>query len=312
MGLKAFKYRLYPSAAQEKNLFRILDAVRGLYNMALAERKYAWQLEKRSDPLSDTETLAKHYRATFPYAMQLYSQTAQCVVNQINVAFQGFFKRVKAGNKKPGYPRFKGRNHFHSFEFKQFGKGASLDGRRLKLYGIGRVRVRWHRPIEGEIETVRIVHKAGKWYACFACEVADKPELPKTGAEIGIDLNLENLLTTSDGERIENPRFYRESQRKLRLLQRGLQRKQQGSKNRQKALLKVRRQHEHLKAQRADFAHKLSFTLVKHYDLIAIEDLRIANLVRNKRLSKSILDAGWGLFKELLTNKAVDAGRQVV
>src|SRR4051812_25334887 len=109
MGVKAFKYRLYPSASQEKNLFRVVNAARGLYNMALAERKFAWQLEKRSVSLSETEALAKHYRAIFPYADQLYSQTAQSVVKQVDEAFQRFFSRVKAGNKKPGYPRFKGR-----------------------------------------------------------------------------------------------------------------------------------------------------------------------------------------------------------
>jgi len=278
---------------------------------SLAERKYAWQIEKRSVNLSETEALAQRYRATFPYAMQLFSQTAQSVVKQVDLAYQAFFRRLKAG-EKPGYPRFKGRNHFHSFEFKQFGVGARLDGRRLKLYGVGRVRVRWHRPIEGKIKTVRIVHKAGRWYACLACEVPDRPELPKTGSEIGIDLNLENLLTTSEGERVENPRFYREGQAKLRLVQRTLQRKRKGGKNRAKALLAVQRQHEHVKNQRTDFAHKLSHDLVQNNDFIALEALRITNMVRNRHLSKSILDAGWGIFKQLLTNKAVEAGRQVV
>jgi len=158
--LKTFKYRLYPTDAQEKNLFRVLNAARGLYNMALAERKLAWQIEKRSVSLAEIEQLAKHYRATFPYAGQMFSQTAQSVVKQVEAACQAFFRHLKAGEKS-GYPRFKGRQHFHSFEFKQFGMGARLGGRRLKLYGIGRVAVRWHCPIEGDIKTVRIVHKAG-------------------------------------------------------------------------------------------------------------------------------------------------------
>jgi putative transposase len=188
--VKVFKYRLYPSPTQEQNLFRVLNAARNLYNMALAERKYAYQLEKRSVSVAETEQLAKRYRATFPYAQQMFSQTAQSVVKQVELAFQAFFRRVREGNKKPGYPRFKGRNRFNSFEFKQFGVGAKLDGRRLKLFGIGRVPVRWHRPIEGSIKTVRILHSAGKWFACFSCEIGESVPPPRTGCAIGLDMGV--------------------------------------------------------------------------------------------------------------------------
>ena len=141
-NVKVFKYRLYPTSTQEKNLFRVLNCARNLYNTALAERKYAYQLEGRRVTLAETEQLAKHYRATFPYAQQMFSQTAQSVVKQVDLAYQGFFRRVKAGGEtkfrtKAGYPRFKGRDRFNSFEFKQFGSGARLDGRRLKLFGDG-------------------------------------------------------------------------------------------------------------------------------------------------------------------------------
>jgi putative transposase len=218
---------------------------------------------------------------------------------------------VKKG-EKGGYPRFKGRNRFHSFEFKQFGCGVRLDKRKVKIYGVGRVSVRWHRPMAGEIKMLRVLYKAGQWFFNFVCEVPDKPPLPKTGQAIGIDVGIEHLLTTSDGEQVDNPRWYRHSQKKLRIHQRSLQRKQKGGKNRRKALRRLQRQHHHIKNQRRDFAHKLSYILVQNYDLIACEDLKIRNLVRNSRLSKSILDAGWGIFRQLLTSKAGDAGRQVV
>ncbi len=104
MPLKTFKYRLYPTPSQEQNLFRVLNCARHLYNMALAERKYAWQLERRSVTNAELETLAKHYRSTFPYAQQIYSQTAQSVVKQVDLAYQAFFRRVKA-KQKSGYPR---------------------------------------------------------------------------------------------------------------------------------------------------------------------------------------------------------------
>jgi putative transposase len=311
MGVKAFKYRLYPSAAQEKRLFQVLDVCRHFYNMCLEERKLAYEFEGRNVTKAQQEKTAICYRRTFPQARSVFSQTLQTVVDDLDKAFKAFFRRVKAG-EKPGYPRFKGRNRFHSFAFKQFGVGAKLDGRRLKLFGIGRVAVRWHRPIEGNIRTARILCKAGCWYVAFACEVPDKPPLPETGKQIGIDVGIASLITTSEGEKVDHPQFYRAAQAELRRRQRRLSRAKQGSRNRRKALLQVQRQHEHIANQRRDFAHKLSHKLVQDYDLIACEDLRIRNMVRNTHLSKSILDAGWGLFRQLLTNKAADAGRAVV
>jgi putative transposase len=305
--IRVFKYRLYPSKAQEKNLYRVLACARHLYNMALAERKYAYQLEGRRVTLADTEQLAKHYRTTFPYADQMFSQTAQSVVKQVDLAFQAFFRRVKAG-EKPGYPRFKGRDRLNSFEFKQFGNGARLDGRRLKLYGIGRVAVRWHRPQEGTIKTVRILHKAGCWYACLACEIEDTAPPMATGQAVGIDVGISALLTTSAGEKVAHPAFYRAGHRKLRVLQRKLARAQRGSKNRRKALRAVQRQQAHVANQRRDFLHQLSRQLVDTYDRIALEDLPINNMVRNHHLSTSILDSGWGTFRQYLAYKAESAG----
>jgi putative transposase len=311
MGLKTFKYRLYPSEAQEKNLLLILKVAQNFYNMCLSERQWTYRLEGRSVSKNDQLRHVRHYKATFPQAQQVHSHVLQTAATDVDKAFAAFFRRVKAG-EKPGYPRFKGRNRFHSFGFKEYGNGFKLDGRRLKIFGAGRIPVRWHRPIEGDIKTVRIVYKAGRWYACFACDVPDKLPLPETGRAVGIDVGVSALITTSYGDKVDHPQFYREGQKKLRTLQRSLARKKKGSKNRTKALLQVQRQHEHVKNQRTDFAHKLSDALVQNYDRIACEDLKIRNMARNHHLSKSILDAGWGLFKQLLTSKAVDAGREVV
>ena len=308
--IRTYKYRLYPSRSQESALWGVLDACRGLYNMALAERKYSYQLEGYSVSKADLYALAKHYRRTFPNADQMFSQTAQSVIEQVDLAFQSFFRRCKAG-EKPGYPRFKGRNRFNSFLFKQFGTGARLDRHRLKLFGIGRVRVRWHRPLEGDIKTVRIVHKAGRWYACFACEVEPPPPLPVTGHAIGLDVGISALVTTSEGEQIAHPAYYRVSQKRLRQLQRKLARAQSGSRNRQKALRAVQRQQERVANQRSDFLHKLSSKLVRNFDAIVLEDLRVSNMVRNPHLSKSILDSGWSMFRQYLTYKAESAGSRV-
>jgi len=289
---------------------QVLDVCRHWYNMCLAERKWAWELERRNVTKAQQEKSGIAYRKTFPQAQAVFSQTMQTVCDDVDKAFQAFFRRVKAGDK-PGYPRFKGRDRFNSFAFKQFGVGARLDGRRLKLYGIGRVRVRWHRPLEGKVKTVRIVRKAGKWYACFACEVEPPKPLPPTGKAVGIDVGISALITTSDGDKVANPNYYRKAQAELRRRQRKLSRCKRGSKNRRKALRAVQRQQEHVANQRKDFLHKLSTELIRQYDAIALEDLRVRNMVRNHHLSKSILDSGWSAFRGYLTYKAESAGRAV-
>jgi putative transposase len=310
-SFRVFKYRLYPGRAQERNLFRVLNGARHLYNMILAERRYAWEFERRSVTLKELDTLARHYRAKMPYGQHIYSQTAQSIIRQVDEAFNAFFQRVQLG-RTPGYPRFKQRTQFNSFLFPQYNGGAILDGRRLQLFGIGRVAVRWHRMMEGTLKTTRILHRAGQWFVLFTCEIVSTKPLKKTGKAIGIDVGLTALITTSNGDKVDHPHYYRDAQKRLRVLQRSLERKTRGGCNRHKVLLNVQRQHAHVVQQRRDFAHKLSFILIKHFDRIGVEDLRITNMVRNKHLSKSILDAGWGLFTQLLTSKAESAGREVM
>jgi putative transposase len=308
-SLKTFKYRLYPSKSQEKNLRLILEVSRNFYNMCVGERKYAYELEQRSVSKNEQLRQVKHYKATFPQAQQVHSHVLQVVVADVDKAYQAFFRRVKAG-EKAGYPRFKGRNWFDSFGFKEHGNGFRLDGRRLKVYGVGRIAVRWHRPIEGAIKTLRIVHQAGHWYACFSCEIELEP-LPQIGSLVGIDVGITALITTSAGDKVNNPNYYREAQAELRRKQRKLSRAKCGSNNRRKVLRSVQRQQEHIANQRSDMLHKLSYALVQNHDGIALEDLTILNMVRNKHLSKSILDSGWGLFKQYLMYKAASAGREI-
>lgn len=308
--LVTFKYRLFPSKSQERLLNQTLETCRRWYNVCLAERKEAWETEKRSVGKFAQLAKVKDYRKENPFAAQVHSHVLQVVTADLDKAFQAFFRRVKAG-EAPGYPRFRGRDRFDSFGFKELGNGFKIDGRRLKLSGIGRVAVRWHRPIEGQIKTVRVRKQAGKWYACFACEVEAHP-LEPTGQEVGIDVGIASLLTTSDGEHIENPKWYRTEQTKLRVLQRRVSRRKKGSTNRRKAVRALQRQHDHIANRRADFLKKIVHSLIVRYDRIAVEDLQIVNMAQNRHLSKSILDAGWGYFARHLTHKAAWAGRVVV
>jgi putative transposase len=307
--LKTFCYRLYPSKPQARRLDSTLETCRRWYNVCLAERRDAYQ--ERGESVGKYQQLAqvKGHKATNPYAKGVHSHILQIVVTDLDKAFQAFFRRAHHG-EDPGYPRFKGRNRWRSFGFKEYGNGFKVDGRRLKLSGIGRVALRWHRPLEGQIKTLRIVKRAGKWYACFACEVKADP-LPATGQDVGIDVGVASLLTQSDGEKVANPRWYRVAQRRLRVLQRRVSRRIKGGRNRKKAVAALQRQHERISNRRKDFLNKLAHGLITRYDRIALEDLRITNMARNPHLAKSILDAGWGYLIGHLTSKAEEAGRVV-
>jgi putative transposase len=311
MQLKTFKYRLYPSQRQACSLSQVMEVCRNWYNMCVEDRKLAWQVEQRSVTKAEQEKTGIRYRAAFPHASAVFSQTMQVVCDDVDKAFQAFFRRVKAGNT-PGYPRFKGNYHFDSFGFKQYGSGIKVDGRRLKVFGVGRVRVGWDRPLEGKVKNVRIRRTAGKWYACLCCELPDPVPLEPTGQQVGIDLNVENLLTDSTAQRRESPKYYRQVQHDLALAQRSVQRKHKGGKNRLKAILRVQRLHEHIKNQRRDSLNKVAHDYTLANDLIALEDLRITNMVRNHHLSKSILDQGWGYLRNRFIVKAAKAGRQIM
>ena len=179
MAIQTFQYRLYPTQAQQKALQLQLDVSRYVYNMALAERKLAWELEEKSIGKREGYLLAKQYKKTFPQSKTVHSHVLQVAIEDLDRAFQAFFRRVKAG-AEPGYPRFKRDQRWHSIGFKQYGNGFKVDGRRLKVSGVGRIKVRWHRPYQGESKTCRIVRKACRWYVSLVCEVPEPVPLPDT------------------------------------------------------------------------------------------------------------------------------------
>jgi len=307
-SFKTFSYRLYPSRPQRARLESVLETARRFYNDCLSERKAAYETEGRTVSKIEQSRRVKVHKANNPHAVNVHSHILQVVVTDLDKAYKAFFRRCKSG-QKPGFPRFKGKNRFRSFGLKEEGNGFKIDGRRLRLSGIGRVAVRWHRSIEGAIKTLRIMRKAGKWYASFCCEVEITP-LPSCDKEVGIDAGLSNLFVLSDGAKVENPRWYRRSQRKLRVLQRAVARKKLGGSNRRKAVRRLARHTEHVANQRKDYLNKFVCALIMSYGFIAIEDLSIDCMVHGI-FAKSILDAGWGFFRQRLLSKAENAGRIV-
>ena len=305
---------------------------RELYNAALQERKEAWHQCGVSIGYYHQQNDLPAIKEVRPEYRDIHTHVLQDVVRRLDKAMQAFFRRVKNG-EKPGYPRFQGRNRYHSFTYGEYGNGAVLDGGLLFLSKIGRVRIRLHRPIEGTPKTVTISREADGWHACLSCADVPIQPLSLTGQETGIDVGVKVFLTLADGSQIANPRHYRKAEKALAKAQRRVSRRKKGSKRRCKAVVLLRKKHQKIARQRRDFQHKTALALVRQYDTMYFEDLQVANLTKAPEpkpdpdkpgaylsngaaakagLHKSIQDAGWYQFRTILTSKAVWAGKRAV
>ena len=309
---KTYKYRLTPTPAQEQALATVLSRCRMLYNVALEQRKMWWD---RGQGIGATYYQQKaelpDVKAACPELAEVNAQVLQDVILRVERAYRDFFRRIKDG-ETPGYPRFQGWGRYNSFTYPQYGGGAALDGSVLSLSKIGRIRIRLHRPLEGAPKTVTISREADGWYACISCAEIPIAPLSSAGCETGIDVGLKVFLVTANGEVIENPRHYRKAEKQLATAQRRVARRKKGSNRRKKAVKLLARRHQTVRRQRSDFHHKTALMLVQQFDTIYLEDLQVRNMVRNRRLAKSISDAGWGQFRTILAFKAAWAGKRVV
>jgi len=308
---KSFKYRIYPTKSQRSRMERTLDLCRWVYNQTLAYRKNAWEQDNKSVSKFDTYNKLPAWKVEKPELAEVHSQVLQNVQERVDLAFKAFFRRVKLG-EKPGYPRFKGRGWYDSFTFPQ--SGFKLVSGKLRLSKIGDVKIKLHRPIEGKIKRLTIRRTStGKWFACFSVEIDDPPKPPwKDGSMVGIDVGLESFATLSNGEKIDNPRFFRSEEKALAKAQKRLSKCEKGTPERRKALKVVQRIHERIANRRYDFAHQVSHNLVERFGLIAFEDLSITNMLKNHCLAKSISDAAWRMLVTITSYKAESAGSIVV
>jgi putative transposase len=313
--MKTYKYRIYPTKAQETSLDKMLEECRWLYNKILETRNNTYEQTGISLGLYDTQNMIPDWKKERPSLKIVHSLVLQNVNIRVQLAYQAFFRRVKSGEEKAGFPRFKGEGRYDSMTFPQYGNGVRIDGNTLVLSKLGSIKIKFHRGLCGTPKTVCVRRsRTGKWFATFPCECAETP-LPTELKTIGIDVGTSTFATMSDGEKVKNPRFFKQEQKALAKANRKLDKIEKGTFARKKQKKVISRIHERIANQRTDFAHKQSRTWVDTYGVIVMEELNIVGMmaehkiVFGNKLNKSIADVAWNQLAQFTAYKAEDAGR---
>lgn len=311
---RVHKYRLYPTRAQADAMISILGLLRHLYNAALQERRDAWQKHRVSITKKSQDHQLKGIREDASEYKAIHSHLLQDVIKRLDLAFQAFFRRVRAG-QTPGYPRFKGRDRYRTFTFKDVAhrNGAHVlnGGRRVHLAGVGDVKVRLHRPFEGIVKQISVTMTGyGHWYVQYVCDDVPARPLPLTGEATGVDVGIETFAALADNELIPNPRYGKAAERQVAHAQRRQSRRVKRSGRWRKAVRIVAVARAQEARRRDDHHHKVALDLVRRFDTICVEKLNILGLARGW-LAKQVQDAAWGSFLGKLKNKAESAGREL-
>ncbi len=298
--MQSYKFRLYPAKMQKQEMQKHLWIEKNLWNMLLESNKKKYEEEKKFLTKNEMQKMVKN--------SGLYSQVAQTLSHRLQRALWRMV-RMRKQSKECGYPRFKNIDRMKSLNYPQ--AGFKLD-KKLKVTPFGEINIKQHRDIDGKIKTLTLKKESSdKWFAIFCAEQKKKESKTNNGEQIGIDLGLMKFAVLSNGTVIENPRHLKQHEEHLSQLQKGLSKKKKGSNNRKKAKLKVARIYEKVSNTRSDFLHKTSIQLVNDYSFIALEKLASKKMSEQK-FGKSINDAGWNMFTNMVSYKAGSAGCKVV
>ncbi len=307
-SIRTVTVKLYPNASQAEKLTTFLAECCRIHNRGLEHRIKAYKRRGEHVAYNMQSSMLTQWRRRIPSVRAVPVVFARSALKRIDRAFAAFFRRCKSGEKRNGFPRFKSRHRYNSMEYSE--ARFYHRGRVVHVPGIGEVVCRGQQVLDKQ-KLLRIVRRASGWYAQLVMAGHVIPLKVTPQSAVGIDVGLTAFAALSDGSRIENPRFARKAERKLRALQRGVSRRKKGSRNRRKAVNRLARIYERVAAQRKDFAHQESRKLVNRFDLIGFEKLNIKGLART-RLAKSIMDAAWGMFLFFVTYKAESAGRHAI
>lgn len=315
------KIRVYPTKAQLTKLETVLDTCRLVYNSLLNDRKFQYETASITPSCYSQQKMFPQWSRDFPEVKAVYSQVLQNVAVRVDLAFKAFFRRVKAG-ETPGYPRLKGHGQYDSFTYPQSGFKIGESTVTLSLIGKPeQVKAKIHRAIgiipqrgcdtvNDRIKTCTVRRYGSKWYVCFSVDQEDNP-LPPCVDSVGLDAGLNSFMALSNGEFINNPRFFRKDEKVLAKAGKKQAKTAKGSRERKKAHKVLRSIHERIKNRRHDFVHQTARRMVNRFGIIAVEKLNVKNMLGNHCLAKSISDASWSMFRSVLTQKAESAGREI-
>jgi len=311
---KGYKFRIYPTLAQETLIRKTLGCARYVYNYYLNKRQELYKAEQKTMGHKECSEDLTQLKKELTWLKEPDSIALQASLENLQGAYDNFFAARERGDNKWGFPAYKSKkDNRQSYMTKNVNGNIKLIDKHIRLPKLGQVECRVSRQVQGRILNVTVsLTPTGKYFVSICCTDIVHPLFEKTGSAIGIDLGLKDFARDSDNKPYENHRFLQKHERKLARLQRRQSRKQIGSKNREKARVKAALMHEYITNCRADAHHKLSTKLVRAHDVIIIEDLKVRKMVQNRRLSKSISDVGWSEFTRQLEYKTEWYGKKLI